>query len=85
MATVEEESMPERAEAIRRAHLSDVMEALKNYVKAGYEISLETAYVAEDRGTIAVSIDLSIFHPMLRQLTDKRFGLAGRVDETDRQ
>ena len=72
--------MPERAEAIRRAHLSDVMEALKNYTEAGHEISLETAYVADDRGTITVSIDLSIFHPMLQELSAKRFGVAGQVE-----
>ena len=72
--------MPERAEEIRRAHLSDVMEALKTYAEAGHEIGLDTAYLAEDRGTITVSIDLSVFHPLLRELSEKRFGVAGQVD-----
>ena len=72
--------MPEHADEIRRAHLSDVMEALKLYAEAGHEIALETAYIAEDEGTITVSIDLSIFHPLLRELSEQRFGVAGQVD-----
>ena len=76
--------MPERAEEIRRAHLSDVMEALKTYAEAGHEISLETAYVAEDHGTITVSIDLSIYHPMLQRLSERRFNVASQADQTGR-
>ena len=29
---------------------------------------------------ITVSIDLSVFHPLLRELSEKRFGVAGQVD-----
>ena len=72
--------MPERAEEIRRAHLSDVMEALKSYAKAGHEISLETDYIAEGRGTITVTVDLGRFHPMLQQLSQRRFGVAEQDD-----
>ena len=67
--------MPERAEEIRRAHLSDVTEALKSYAEEGHEISLETEYIAEDRGTITFTVDLSRFHPMLQQLSQRRFGV----------
>ena len=66
--------MPQRAEDIRRAHLSDVMDALRDYVEQGHAISLETAYIAEDRGTITIGIDLSLFHPILSEASRQRFG-----------
>jgi len=56
------------------------MAALRQYIEEGHEIGLETAYVAEDHGTITVTIDLSIFHPMLQSLSEQRFGTAEQTE-----
>ena len=73
--------MPQRAEEIRRAHLSDVAEALRLYIEAGHDVSLETAFIAEDQGTITLGLDLSAFHPLLRTLSEWRFGVTDATPE----
>ena len=64
--------MPQRAEEIRRAHLTDVVRALLAYVEAGHEISFVTEHLGQDSGQIAFTIDLSAFHPLLQDLTARR-------------
>ena len=64
--------MPERAEAIRRAHLLDVVDALRTYIEEGGAIALETEYVAADDARIVFAVALDRYYPTLQRLMQER-------------